>query len=72
MGINPYSCITPKHKCHENFTICVLQLVVADCCLVSINVAIGVRLVSIRLLPFSTSDNIQFLRYRFVSDKRFY
>jgi len=42
-----------------------LKLVVADCCLVSINVATGVSLVNIRLLPFSTSDNITFLRYSF-------
>ena len=40
------------HKCHENFAICVLKLVVADCCLVSINVATGVSLVNIRLLSF--------------------
>jgi len=72
MGINPYSCITPKYKCHENVTICVLMLVVADCCLVSTNVATGVSLVNIRLLPFSTSDDIKFLRYSFVSDKCFY
>ena len=36
------------------------MLVVADCCLVSINVATGVSLVDIRLLPSSTSDNITF------------
>jgi len=29
------------HKCHENVAICVLKLVVADCYLVSINVATG-------------------------------
>jgi len=49
------------HKCHEKVTICVLKLVVADCCLVSINVATGVSLVNIRLPPFSTSDNIKFV-----------
>jgi len=49
-------------KCHENVSICVLKLVVADCCLVSIDSATGISLVNIRLLPFSTSDNIKFLR----------
>jgi len=39
--------------------------VVADCCSASINVATGVSLVNIRLLPFPTSDNITFLRYSF-------
>jgi len=43
----------------KNVTICVLKLVVADCCLVSINVATGVSLVNIRLLP-STTDKINF------------
>jgi len=36
----------------------VLKLGVADCLLVSINVATGVSLVNIRLLPSSTSDNM--------------
>jgi len=56
------------HKCHEHVAICVLKLVVAYCCLVglSINVATGVSLVNIRLLPFSTSDNNKFLRYSFI------
>jgi len=53
------------HKCHENVTICVLKLVVADCCLVSISVATGVSLISIRLLPFSTSDNIKTFTLQF-------
>jgi len=38
----------------------VLKLVVADCCLVSINVATGLSLVNIRLLPSSTADKINF------------
>ena len=54
------------HKCRENATICLLKLVVVDCCLVSINVATRVSLVNIRLLPFSTTDNINFLRYSFI------
>jgi len=37
------------HKCDENVAICMLKLVVADCCLVSIIVATGVSLVNIRL-----------------------
>jgi len=65
MDMTLYSCITPMHKCHENVTFCVLKLVVADCCLVSINVATGVSHVNIRLLPSSTSDTVQFLRYSF-------
>ena len=40
---------------------------VADCCLVSINVATGVSLVDIRLLPSSTSDKSNF--YATVSHK---
>jgi len=40
------------HKCHENVTICVLKLVVADYYLASINVATVGSLVNIRLLPF--------------------
>jgi len=46
--------------------ICVLKLVVADCCLVSINVATGVSLINIRLLPSSTWNNIKFVRYSFI------
>jgi len=57
------------HKCHENVTICVRKLVVADCCLVSISVATGVSLVNIRLLPFSTSDDIKFCIFTIVSYK---
>jgi len=53
-------------KCHENITICMLKLVVADCCLVSINVATGVSLVNIRLFLFSTSHNVKSLRYSFI------
>jgi len=49
-------------KCNENVSICVLKLVVPDCSLVSVNVATDVSLVNIRLLPFSTSDNIKCLR----------
>jgi len=49
------------HNCHENVTICMLKLVVADCCLVPTNVATGFSLVNIRLLPLSTSDNIKLL-----------
>ena len=60
------------HKCHEKVTICVLTLVVADWCLVSINVATGISLVNIRLLPSSTSDNIKFLCYGFIWAKCFY
>jgi len=48
------------HKCHENDTMCVLKIVVADCCLVWNSLATGVSLVNIRLQPFSTSDNIKF------------
>ena len=54
MGMTLLSCITPiaqNDKCHENIAVCVLKLVLADCCLVSINVATGVSLVNIRLLP---------------------
>jgi len=54
------------HKCHENVAICVLKLVVADCCLVSVSVATGVSFINIRLLPCSRSDNIKFLRYSFI------
>ena len=61
MGMTLCSCLTPIHKCHENVTICVLKLVVANCCLVSISVATGVSLVNITLLLFSTSDNFKFL-----------
>jgi len=45
---------------------------VADCCLVSINVATGVSLVNIRLLPSSTSDYVKFLRHGFTQAKCFY
>jgi len=48
------------HKCHENVAICVLQLVVADCCLLSINVGTGVNLVNIRLLPFQHQITLNF------------
>jgi len=54
------------NKRHENVTICVLKLVVADCFFVSINVATGVSLVSIKLLPSSTSNNIKFFRCGFI------
>jgi len=60
------------HKFHENVTICVLKLVVADCCLVSINVATGVSVVNITLFPFSTADNVKCLRYSFIQAKCFY
>jgi len=59
------------HKCHENLTICVLKLVIGDCCLVSINVATGVSLINIRLLPISTPDNFKCLRYSFIIAKYF-
>ena len=50
MGMTPYSCITPIAQMSRKRSICVLKLVVADCCLVSVSVAIGVSLVNIRLL----------------------
>jgi len=62
------------HKCRENDTICVLKaakLVLlwlrfsindsVTSCAVWSSVATGVNHVNIRLLPFSTSDNIRFL-----------
>jgi len=52
------------HKCHETIH-CLRAKAGGCCCLVSINVASGVSLVNIRLLPFSASDNIKFLRYGF-------
>jgi len=67
MGMTLYSCITPiAQMSQKDVTICVLKLVVADCCLVSINSATGVSLVNIRLLPSSTTDEINFLRYDFI------
>jgi len=54
------------NKCHENVTICVLKLVFDDCFFVSINVATGVSLVNIKLLPSSTSNNIKYFRYGFI------
>jgi len=61
-----YSCITPIAQMSRIRYFCMLKLVVAVCCLLSVNVATGVSLVNIRLLPFSTSDNIKFSRYSFV------
>jgi len=68
MDITLYSCITPiAQMSRKRYIICVLKLGIGHCCLVSISVATGVSLVNIRLLPFSTSDNVKFLRYSFIT-----
>jgi len=54
------------HKCHENIY-CLRAKASGCCCLVSINVATGVSLDNIRLLPFPASDNTNF--YATVSHK---
>jgi len=51
---------------HHAYCTNVTKLVVADFCLVSTSITTGVSLVSIRLLPFSTSDNINIFRYSFI------
>ena len=68
MGMTLYSRITPIAQMSRKryYSICVLKLMVADCCLVSVSVATGVSLINIRLLPYSRSDNITFLRYSFI------
>jgi len=54
MGVTLYLFITPSAEMSRKFLYLRAKLVVADCCLVSINVATEVNLVYIRFLPFST------------------
>ena len=64
MGMTLYSCITPIAQMSRKHYY--LRANASGCCyLVSIDVATRVSLVNIRLLPFSASDNITFLRYGF-------
>jgi len=64
MGMTLYSCITPIAQMSRKHYY--LRAEVSGCYgLVSINVVTGVSLVNIRLLPFSATDNIKFLRYGF-------
>jgi len=67
MGMTLYLCITPIAHCTnvtKTCTICVLKLVVADRCFISINVATRFSLVNIRLLPSSTSDFYAAVSYK--------
>jgi len=68
MGMTLYSCITPIAQMSRKryYLRAKASVVDADCCSVSINVATGVSRDDIRLLAFSTSDNIKFLRYSFI------
>ena len=63
--------VTPEGGPEASASLASPKHTTADCCLVSNNVATGVSLVGIRLLPSSTSDNIKFLRYGFTQAKCF-
>jgi len=68
MGMTLYMHITPIAQMSRKR--CYLRAkVVADCCLVSVNVATGVILFNIRLLPYSRSDNITLFCYNFIQPK---
>ena len=64
MGMTLYSCIAPIAEMSRKHYY-LRAKVSGYCCLVSINVAAGISLVNIILLPFSESDNIKILRYGF-------